>query len=414
MSESFEPAVSKCGSGLAIAITSAALLAFSPSTQSATLLVCKSGCVYTAVQAAIDAARSKDTIQIGPGTYFETLHVSGKSLTLLGGGEDVTVLDGNYRGAVISDVPGSSSIDNSKLNVAGLTVTHGSAGGIVLEGGTLNLSNSIVDSNTGPGVSLTSAAGTISKSIVSHNKFIANNGQLTGSGGGVFVEADSGSVASVKIVNSSIIRNTAAMGGGVYGAVHASILVTGSTIADNTATAGGGIFVEPKFDKFTGATLEIDSSTVADNNASTDGGGVCGSMTVKDSVFARNVAGRMGGGVAAINNCSSFGAAGVTATDTAFTGNSAGANGGGVALGSFGVGAMTNVVLSGNNASGLGGGLFGGSITVQGLFVVSNKAGGNYGGVDVEDLFPVGGFPFVITNNLPNNCLAANGGCPSP
>ena len=123
-------------------------------------------------------------------------------------------------------------------------------------------------------------------------------------------------------------------------------------------------------------------------------------------MFSRNVAVQTGGGLSQLNNCGGN----VNATNTSFTGNSA-ASGGGLAL----TGAtLSNVIVSANHATGLGGGIFGGAITTQGLFVVLNEADSNYGGADVSDFFPVGGYPFVISNNTPNDCLAGNGVCGSP
>jgi hypothetical protein len=53
-----------------------------------TLTVCPSGCAYSSVQAAINAAVPGDVINIGPGVYTGALTLVGGPLTLQGAGED--------------------------------------------------------------------------------------------------------------------------------------------------------------------------------------------------------------------------------------------------------------------------------------------------------------------------------------
>ena len=76
-------------------------LAFSSVTASAdTITVCASGCDYTSINAAIDAASDGDVIQLAAETYFEgqVIDTLGKAITLRGvldkKGEPASVLDG--------------------------------------------------------------------------------------------------------------------------------------------------------------------------------------------------------------------------------------------------------------------------------------------------------------------------------
>jgi pectin methylesterase-like acyl-CoA thioesterase len=62
-------------------------------TDAARVIVCPSGCAFSSIQAAIDAAPVGAAIKIKPGTYAEQVTIS-KDLTLSGSGADTTVIDG--------------------------------------------------------------------------------------------------------------------------------------------------------------------------------------------------------------------------------------------------------------------------------------------------------------------------------
>jgi len=64
------------------------------SASAATRDVCASGCTYTDVQTAINAASAGDTVTVGPGTYSsgQFLVLSGKEITIEGSGVDTTFM----------------------------------------------------------------------------------------------------------------------------------------------------------------------------------------------------------------------------------------------------------------------------------------------------------------------------------
>jgi predicted outer membrane repeat protein len=398
-----------------LALGCIALAAWSSSAHGATLSVCKSGCPYTSIQAAINSANANDVIQVGAGTFFENIVIS-KSLTILGAGEDDTVIDGSFKGAVITELFGATT-----LSIVGVTVTHGSQGGIVVSNEKFTLKNSTVASNFGPGVLLSSVNTTISGSMITHNEnrsgsVTVNGVSIGANGGGIGTLGDLGLQAYITIENSSILRNTSPSGGGIFADENQNFSVSGSTIADNTAKqgGGGGVFVTTRSDKTApGGSLNLDSSTVENNHANTDGGGICGSATITNSVIARNTAVHNGGGIGNSDSCGNPNSpeqGDITASNTAFSKNTAGNDGGG--LSSAGAAELNTVVISGNQAGKIGGGIFGNTVTSKSVFIVQNVAK-NYGGVSVNALFPVGPAPWVITANTPNNCSSANG-CPNP
>ncbi|NOY25363.1 MAG: hypothetical protein GXP62_05775 [Oligoflexia bacterium] len=71
------------------------LLALVTSSLAATLTVADDGSgTYTAIQDAIDAATSGDTISVAGGTYTECIDFAGKNLTIAGAGSSSTTLNG--------------------------------------------------------------------------------------------------------------------------------------------------------------------------------------------------------------------------------------------------------------------------------------------------------------------------------
>ena len=113
----------------------------------AQLSVCPSGCSYTSVRAALNAARPGDTIEIQPGTYNEHLKLS-KNVTLDGPG---AILDGG--GAA---TPGSVIIVERGVTATlqGLTITDGYSpdfGGGILNYGRLTLEGDQIVGNVAAG-----------------------------------------------------------------------------------------------------------------------------------------------------------------------------------------------------------------------------------------------------------------------
>jgi len=114
----------------------------------ADLFVCAQTCTYPTIQGAIDNAHSGDAIHIAAGTYFENLAITGTNLTLIGAGEDLTIIDGRFRKPVLTlGQPGANSI---AVRIFAVTITHGSGtngGGIAALGASLDLEGSLVTSN---------------------------------------------------------------------------------------------------------------------------------------------------------------------------------------------------------------------------------------------------------------------------
>jgi predicted outer membrane repeat protein len=298
------------------ALTGIALLSLlgAPSAHAAVLNVCKQGCAYSTVQSAVDAAASRDTIQIGKGTFFENVSIVDKSLTLSGAGKDFTTLDGGFHDSVIKFNITVASNSLPKVAIVGMTVTHGKAnygGGISVFYARLYLQDVIVTSNRaavgGGGIVLSgssSIAGDIVRALITHNIVEGgetNQGTPFGAGGGVYLLDES----SLNIRDSSITRNAApADGGGLYVDYNAAASVTDTTVSDNSAGVSGGGIAAGVFgdnEKGDSATVTISTSTIAHNTAGNDGGGLIvnrGGMTITHCVISGNKAAHDGGGAA--------------------------------------------------------------------------------------------------------------------
>lgn len=204
-------------------------LALSASSASAATLQVCSTCAYTTIQSAVSAASSGDVIEVAPGTYAESVSISGAlSLSILPTSGQVTVdATGFDRALEILD-PGASIIlqDFELINAEGYAglVNHGRA----------TLVTVYVKNNSGTygGIFNTGSLLTFNNSV------IANNSTSTlGSSGGLnnFGQAD--------LWNTTINGNVGHEGGGFNSLGNSRVTAFYSSISGNHATStGGGYF----------------------------------------------------------------------------------------------------------------------------------------------------------------------------
>ncbi len=252
----------------------------------AELHVCPSGCGYSSVQAAVDAAGNGDVIKVATGVYTgvqarggmtQVVYIS-KTLTIRGGysgdlttwDPDVypTTLDAQRQGRVVSIVGASvgPTLDS-------LTITGGDATGL-----TANCPNAGGQSDgCGGGVFVYQAHPIIVGNVVTDNVAAVSTGNNSASGGGLCLSWATGSV----ITGNLIISNTASLGSrGMGGGIHLyfpyDVLVVSNQILSNTATThsslygwGGGIAVGGS-----GAVATIQDNRIEGNrtNSGTNGG----------------------------------------------------------------------------------------------------------------------------------------------
>ena len=288
------------------------------------ITVCKQGCEHKVINSAVAAAASGDTVSIGPGTYFENVVISNKNLTVTGYSEDYTVIDGGFQGATLT-INGNSPSQNA-VTLIKLTVTHGSASGVVIDGATVSMQKVVVISNLsanngagpGGGINAFNSVVDITNSIIAHNR------APTGDGGGVFGGGNGAlSPSSFTIVSSILSGNEASTGGGISLEGASTATLTNSSVTGNSAVYGGGVYLGGfrHFSVEVGGFLTMNSSTIADNHATDSGGGVYVGLelpqgTFDNSFIVGNSAGIGGGGISLAEDGS------VTLSNTTLTGNS--------------------------------------------------------------------------------------------
>ena len=88
-----------------------------------TLTVCPDGCQFGQIAPAVAAARSGDTIQVGPGTYTGGVTI-GVSVHLLGAGPGATIIRG---GGSVLTIGAFGALREPAVSISGVTITGGVA-----------------------------------------------------------------------------------------------------------------------------------------------------------------------------------------------------------------------------------------------------------------------------------------------
>ncbi len=218
---------------------------------------------FSTIQAALDAASSGDTVLVAPGTYLENnLRFNGKDIELRSsGGRDVTTIDGQQLGPVITIVDG----EGRGAIVDGFTIQNGrtqfffEGGGIFVTGSDpiirnnriINNENLTVMLGADPGSDLDDVFGngggvkiSLDSNAIIENNIIANNVAI-GNGGGVRFRGASGEVRNNVFENNMASGSTRdgepnSNGGGLSYSLIDSIIVDGNTFTNNTASSVAG------------------------------------------------------------------------------------------------------------------------------------------------------------------------------
>lgn len=294
---------------------------------------------YPTIQSAANVALPGDTVLVQPGTYFESIvwpEVSGVSL-ISAQGPSVTIIDGNYKGAVLIAYYGANLFE-------GFTIQRGNGGdgGGISVGGENILENLIVINNSvsddGGGIYCVENP-TIENVEVSNNQAGFNGG-----GGGVCIASNS----KATLEHCQISNNDAKFGGGILCQDQSAPVLTDLVIVHNSASSwGGGIYCGA-------GTQQFEHITVAENQAGYSGGGVeynGSNGTMRDSYVFENTAGVNGGGF-------EFDGGSPVISNTSICNNSSDDLGGAGYGWSTPNPTLVNVTVTGNKATILGNGFY--------------------------------------------------------
>lgn len=258
------------------------------------------------------------------------------------------------------------------LNNATLNLVEGESDAIVIGGEEVGAGNTAVNGGAIYGENK-------AKVVVSGAELIGNS--ATVNGGAIYVTN-----ATAEIVGCIFKKNTAVLGGAVYGVSDAQITVENAEFSENNASTNGGAISLANADLI----VSGENTVFAKNTAANHGGAIYlsyqtinevaegATLNMTSGTFSENTA--MGGGAVSIRtNCSA------TLTGTVFTENSVtgdngtadgNAEGGGAIYEGYGSLTLVNAVLSNNVASVFGGAIsaVGGTITVTGGEFKENTA----------------------------------------
>ena len=369
------------------------------------------GCTLRAAVMEANALDGDDTITLPAGTYTLTIAGTGENaaatgdldiadlankVTITGAGAASTIIDGGGIDRVFQ------VLGLSTLELSGVTVTNGNAGGGdgggIRVGGSLTLTSSRVSNSTasaGGGIYVQPSGGFLqfAGSLTLNLSTVGPNNSATFSGGGIW------NGGSATLTDGVVENNLAGFdGGGIFNSGTLTLIHT--TLSGNATSSGdgGGIHNDG------GATLTLDDSAVVSNTATAgDGGGISnvGALTVSNSSVSNNTSTNgVGGG---IDNAGML-----TLSNTTVSGNSTTDQGGGIySSGASAVVAMTGGAVQGNTAAIAGGGIWNdGTVTLTGSTVSGNTTNGHGGG-----LHNVGGASATLTNaTVSNNTAPASGG----
>ena len=221
------------------------------------------------IQAAIDAAGTGDIVLVAPGTYFENIDFKGKAITVTSEqGPEVTVIDGNHLGAVVTFASG----EGPASVLSGFTIQHGrnsldEGGGINVQNSSPVISGNVITGNRGcggGGIKIIFGSPTVIKNLITGNDASGCSG---GRGGGVSVQGNS----AAEIRRNVISNNKAGDAGGIF------LNDAGTPTIKNNVISGNSVFGIPGEGggmQIMNASNALIIQNVITNNKAGQGGGI--------------------------------------------------------------------------------------------------------------------------------------------
>ena len=293
----------------------------------AELRVCPSGCLYSSVQAAVDAARTGDMIKVAAGYYTDIHAYPGrdvvttdvvtqvvylaKTVTIQGGYTssnwttpdpvaNPSILDAQRKGRVLyitgninPTIAGLRIAQGNASGLGGIPGSYDAGGGVYIITATVIFSDNQVVGNISPSGSGNGGGMYLrfSNTTLSGNTIISNTAAY--SGGGLFI-----SYSNATLSDNLITGNTAAYGGGLR------LYASPATFNDNIITSNTARVYGTALDAYGGGLLLDESdamlvnNVVANNRADTEGSGLGirgSSPRLLHTTIARNTGGNGSG-----------------------------------------------------------------------------------------------------------------------
>jgi hypothetical protein len=241
----------------------------------ATLHVCQSGCPYTQLAPALAAARSGDTITVGPGTYAGGVTIE-MSVKLLGAGPGATIISG---GGPVLTIGVAGAPSEPTVTIEGVTVTGG-----------VTVGNLTPFSGRGGGIYIPRAAGpstgatvTIRNSVIRGNSVAPRVAVESDDPCCLFADSGGGGISNdgtLTLDHTRVSDNLAdaasglasnAIGGGILNRTFGNLTLKHSVVTDNhvEVTPPNGRFAPGGGIAMVAGTLTITDSLVSDNTADT-------------------------------------------------------------------------------------------------------------------------------------------------
>jgi hypothetical protein len=244
--------------------------------------VCPSGCAFSQIAPAIQAASPGDTVKVAAGSYRGGFTID-KSVKLVGAGAAATIIQGGGPVSPVITIGVPSASTEPTVSISGVTVTGGA-----------NTSFGFAITPAGGGISIPAAANfttgatvTISDSAISGNRVQVLQSSSCGPGC-TFANVAGGGIdnaGTLTLNHATVSKNSAvsdmslnaanrlALGGGIqnYGVgtvtLHASA-VTGNRLEVATATGAGAGTVAFGGGIDSDGPLTVDTSTITGNSIS--------------------------------------------------------------------------------------------------------------------------------------------------
>jgi predicted outer membrane repeat protein len=356
-----------------VALAASGLFAFTSTAAADTLTVCASGCQYTSINAAIDAASDGDVILLSAETYYEgaRINTDGKAITLRGAtdksGDPASILDGADSHQLIecqNDEDASTRFENLVIQ-NGYGEPNGAGGGDGGDGGGMYMRNctpTLVNchflynrANNEAGA--LNVNGSDAHPILTDCVFIGNEAE---DGGAIYLEQSNITMTDCRFENNAAIDAGNADGGAFYLNNRCLAVLTGCTFSGNTADRdAGAIYLDGVPSENDPESLTMIDCEISNNTAGGDGGGIFArsrAILVMENCAVDGNAATAGDGGGIMN----FKDSTATLVGCTLSNNTAGGSGGGVFTGEYdesdvSVTSVTDLVLCGNTPENIGG-----------------------------------------------------------